>query len=105
VCKCFGKKKQKYHAAAGEIHRYWKQTACLHAHRVSPEELRGHEPGRTCCLRQGGTGHPCSQTCGSQSHMFVNKKNRVPCCRRQFCRVPGATPGLMNHRVSSVNNV
>jgi hypothetical protein len=29
-------KAQTSHAAAGEIHRYWKQTACLHAHRVRP---------------------------------------------------------------------
>jgi hypothetical protein len=31
---------------------------------------------------------------------FVKKKKSVPCCRRRFCRSPGETPGLMNHRVS-----
>jgi hypothetical protein len=31
----FPKKINKYHAAAGELRHYWKQTACLHAHRVT----------------------------------------------------------------------
>jgi hypothetical protein len=30
----FMNKKKAYHAAAGELHRYWKQTARLYAHRV-----------------------------------------------------------------------
>jgi hypothetical protein len=28
--------------------------------------------------RPGGTGHPFAQTCGSQSHMFVQKINKYP---------------------------
>jgi hypothetical protein len=32
----------------------------------------------------------------------AKKDQNVPCCRRRFCRVPGETPGLMNHRVRPV---
>jgi hypothetical protein len=34
---------------------------------------------------------------------FCEKDQKVPCCRRRFCRSPGETPGLMNHRVTRVN--
>ncbi len=33
---------------------------------------------------------------------FCEKDQNVPCCRRRFCRSPGETPGLMNHRVTPV---
>jgi hypothetical protein len=55
-------------------------------------DVRGRFLGRRYRLRQGRTGHPCSQKCGSQSHIFVNKIKRVPCCRRRF-RLLGRAPG------------
>ncbi len=54
-------------------------------------------------LRQGGRFHSFSQK-KSHCEFFCEKGKKAPCCRRRFCHSPGEMPGLMNDRVSRVNN-
>jgi hypothetical protein len=50
------------------------------------QELRSHGPGRTCRLRQGGTGHPYL---AEMLHNISAKKiHHVPCCRRRIGPLP-----------------
>jgi hypothetical protein len=36
--------------------------------------------------------------------MFCEEDKNAPCCRRRFCRSPGETSGLMNHRVTRLKD-
>ncbi len=40
----------------------------------------------------------------SLSELFCEKEKSVPCCRQRFGRSPSEIPGLMNDRVTRVNN-
>jgi len=46
----------------------------------------------------------CSRNFGSKSQNFVNKKKQYHAAAGEICRSPGETPGLMNHRVTRVND-
>jgi len=55
-------------------------------------------------LRQGGTDHSFSRTCGSPSHMFVKKIKELPCCRRRRPLSSCQMCSLNTHRVTPVND-